>query len=882
MNLKNLINCFFLLLSCIVFSQKSNVTISGFVTDSLQQPLTNVTLIAKPIKEKVAVKYAISNNKGFYKLQLQKGVNYTLKISHLAYNSINKQESFLESKSDYNIKLSLKNENLDEVVINYNYQPIVKNKDTITYKLNSFTNGNEFKMKDVLNKLPGIKTDDNTIKVQGKTVTKLLVEGKPFFDGSTKLAIENIPADVMDKIEIISNYKESELLRNLADNEDLALNVVLKEDKKKFTFGDIETGVGLDKFYSFHTALFKYKPTSNISFIGDVNNFNKSNISFSDLSRLVGGSSNLFRKNSLSQSLLNLASNNENRFESLTRFSALNFQHEFNNKFNTSGYAIYSNNDMVNKSLSKREYFTDDQTILETRNNLRNTNNKSAIVNLKLDYNPSTSQKWIYNFNYLFNNSEFNQESLSTLQNTDQFFSNTNGDNNSFTHNLEGYLKLNNKHTLGVAFYQNITNSTSTNNWSSNNAFLESFLPLTQASHYHIQQKNKIHAQNLNLLIKDYWLTSRYYHLFYSIGFNYKKSRIRSNIRQILPDDSVVEFSQLNNNNPLTLSDLNFGLGIKSQLGNVELVLEAKPHYYKFNRAQIKNTKLFIEPRFKLDYKIDDDVTLDFDYAYGNKYLSDFNYLQNIRVTGFNSVVQGNSNLLDERFHNFGVYYSNYKNIDAYSLDVSVDYSINNPVKNNSITQNGINQLNTSVILNLPEESLGFNTEFGLMFDKSNLDLSFSLDFFKTNQLINNKINVINSYEYNLSGKWGVKLSKKTQMSLKYNYSEYKVRFDEDSRSTENKISLNFDSRFLKNFIFKTNFSTHLVNDFSNNTQNNVLQNLSLGYYKPNSKFSYGLKFNNIYDNGVIIRNTFSNNLLISSQVFTLPRVFLFELKYKF
>lgn len=882
MSLRNLIVCFFLLLSCVTLAQENTLTISGIITDSLQRPIANATLIAKPKLKKATIKYVISDTNGNYKLQLIKGITYQLSISHLTYKLINREVLFLESNSNYNISLSTKTESLDEVVINYKYQPIKKSKDTITYNLKAFTSGNEFKMKDVLNKLPGIKIDGNTIKVQGKTVTKLLVEGKPFFDGSTKLAIENIPADVMDKIEIISNYKESELLRNLADNEDLALNVVLKEDGKDFAFGDLEAGIGFDGFYSVHSALFKYNPKSNISFIGDINNFNNSSISFNDLSRLVGGSSNLFKRSDLSNNLLNFASNNENRFESITRFSALNFQHEFNEKFNITGYAIYSNNDIVNKSLSVREYLVDDETIIENRNDLRDTDNNSAIVNLKFDYNPSANQKWIYNLNYLFNDSGFNQESLSTLENTNQFFTNVDGENNSFSQNLEGYIKLNDKHTMGVAFRHSITNSNSINNWSSNNIFLENFLPLTQTTDYQIQQRNDVNAQRLNLLVKDYWLASRYYHLFYSIGFNYKNSRIRSDISQILPDNSTIDFFELSNNNPLILSDLNFGLGIKSQIGNVEFTLEGKPHYYRFNRTRINDTNLFIEPKFRLVYKISDDEALDFDYSFGNRYLTDFSYLENIRITGFNTAIQGNPNLLDERFHNFGLYYNNYKNIDDYFIDASVDYSINNPVKNNSIIQNEINQLDTPIILNLPEESLGFNTEFGLILNKSSLDFQVTLDWLKTNQVINEEVNVINSFEYDLSGKWLLKLNKRTQLSLRYNHSGYQVKFGEESRSTEDKISLNFDTRFLKNFIFKTNFSTHFVNDFSDNTQNYTLQNLSLGYYKPNSKLSYSLNFRNIYNNGVIIRNTFNNNLFISNQVFTLPRVFLVELKYKF
>ena len=851
------------------------------VTDSLKQPVTNVTLIAKPKQEKFKIKYAITSTNGYYTLLLEKGASYELSISHLGYNSIRKKVRFLENTSDYNIHLNTKNERLDEVVINYEYQPIKKNKDTITYNLKSFTNGNEFKMKDVLAKLPGIRIEDNVIKVQGKTVTKLLVEGKLFFNGSTKLAIENIPANVMDKIEIISDYKESELLRNLADNEDLALNVVLKEDKKDFAFGDIEAGVGFDDFYSLHSALFKYNPKSNISFIGDINNFNNSSLSFSDLSRLVGGSSNLFKRSNLSNSLLSFASNNKERYKSTTRFSALNFQHEINDKFNVAGYAIYSNNDMITKSSSIREYLGD-VPILETRNDLGDINDNSAIFNLKVNYNPATSQKWIYNINYLNNTSDYIKKSVSSSVNTNQFVTNADGKSDSFSQNLEGYFRLNDKHTMGLALHHSITNLNSTDNWSSNAIFLEEFLPLTQATDYKIRQKSDINSQKFNFLLKDYWLANRYFHLFYNLGFNYKNSRIRNDISQVFSDNSTIDFPEISNNNPLTLSDLNAGFGIKTKFGKFEFIIEAKPHYYRFKRAQIKSTNFFIEPKFNVNYKIDDDIDLDFGYDFTNRYLNDLSYLENLKVTGYNSIIQGNPNLTDERSHNFSLYYSDYKNIDDYFLDASIDYSINNPVKNNSIIQSGINQLNTPVILNLPENNLSFNTELGLIFGKSSLEFGIDLDWLKINQVINEAVSIINSFEYSLSSKWRVKLSKKTQLNLKYEHTGYQVNSDEDSRSTENIFSLNFDSKFLKNFIFKTDFSTHFVNDFSDNTQNYTLQNLYLGYSKPNSKLSYSLNFRNIYNNGVIVRNYFSNNLLISNQVFTLPRVFLVELKYKF
>lgn len=881
MNFKKIIVCCYILFTSIISSQNKNIKITGIISDSALQPIENATLLAKPQQENSKTLYAISDTNGKYTLNLIEGVTYLLSISHLSYNPIERAVVFTKSNANYNINLSLKSESLNEVIINYDYQPIVKSKDTITYNLKAFTNGNEFKMQDVLAKLPGIKVENGTIKVQGKTVTKLLVEGKPFFDGSTKLAIENIPANVMAKIEIISDYKESELLRNLADNEDLALNVVLKEDKKDFIFGDLEAGIGLDKFYSVHNAIFKYNPTSNFSFIGDINNFNNSSLNFSDLSRLVGSASNLFDRSTTASNLSSFASSNNDRFKSVTRFSAFNFLNEINDTFKVSGYAVYSNNDIVNKSASIREYLVDEQSVLENRDDLNDSALSSLITTIKLDYNPSSKQKWIYNANFLYNDAGSNNETLSNSEEINEFITNSSGKGNSFSHNLEGYLKINAKNTMGIALFHNVAEGNSLQDWFSNSRFLN-FLPLIEESDYNIQQTSEITAQKFNFIAKNYWLASKFYHLFYNVGFNYKTSEIENTINQVLTDNSIVNFSEFSSNNPLSLSDLNIGLGIKTQINKVEVVLEAKTHNYRFNRNEIMDTNFFIEPSLNINYKIDPDIELEFDYAYTNRYLDALSYLQNIRITGFNSVILGNPNLLDERSHDFSLYFSHNKNIDKYFLDVSMDYSINDPVKNNSIIQNGINQLSTPLILNIPEENFNINSDFGFIFNKSNLDFSLYAEWLKGNQVVNNNVSVINTFEYAFSSKYVIKLTKNTQINLKYKHSGSEIQTGENNTSTEDVLSINFDSRFLKNFIFKTDFSTHFVNDFSDNSQNYTLQNLYLGYRKPNSKFSYSLNFKNIYNNGVIIRNSFRNNLISSNQIFTLPRIFLLDIKYKF
>ena len=106
-------------------------------------------------------------------------------------------------------------------------------------------------MREILDKLPAIDVDrDGNVTVKGKKVTRFLVEGELFFTGSTKLGVNNIPANVVDMVEVYENYNDIGLLKGLEESDDLAINIKLKEDKKQFVFGDIGAAVGHKERYS--------------------------------------------------------------------------------------------------------------------------------------------------------------------------------------------------------------------------------------------------------------------------------------------------------------------------------------------------------------------------------------------------------------------------------------------------------------------------------------------------------------------------------------------------------------------------------------------------------------------------------------------------------
>src|SRR5690606_13044345 len=94
---------------------------------------------------------------------------------------------------------------LDEIQLVYE-MPVTISGDTIVYNADSFNTGTERKLEDVLKNLPGVEVnDDGQIQVEGKTVGKVMVEGKDFFDGDSKLATKNIPANAVDKVQVLKN-----------------------------------------------------------------------------------------------------------------------------------------------------------------------------------------------------------------------------------------------------------------------------------------------------------------------------------------------------------------------------------------------------------------------------------------------------------------------------------------------------------------------------------------------------------------------------------------------------------------------------------------------------------------------------------------------------
>ncbi|MTB50650.1 hypothetical protein [Lewinella sp. W8] len=139
-------------------------------------------------------------------------------------------------------KIVLKNAaiEIEEIVISAEALPLAMKQDTLIYDTDSFTDGTEEKVEDMLKKLPGVEVDEKgQISVQGKSIDRVLIDGEDAFGSNYRLATQNINAGFIDRVDVISNFKEDDLTGDLSNDEELVLNLNLEDSRKKLIFGEL-------------------------------------------------------------------------------------------------------------------------------------------------------------------------------------------------------------------------------------------------------------------------------------------------------------------------------------------------------------------------------------------------------------------------------------------------------------------------------------------------------------------------------------------------------------------------------------------------------------------------------------------------------------------
>lgn len=875
-------------------SYGQQVMISGQVMDSLQNPLAYVNILAMPEADEEVVRFAITENNGSYKLGLSKNQTYTISVNFLGFKSYDTLVKTIDKGFIKNFILKENVEQLNEVVLNYT-PPIVVKKDTISYRVDAFATGDERKLRELLKKLPGVEVDRlGNVSSQGRKVTKVLVENKTFFTGDSKLAVNNIPADAVEVVEIIDDYNEVVMLKGLNDSEELAMNIKLKEDKKKFIFGDVEVGAGIKERYLTHPTLFYYSPKTNVNFIANLNNQGISSFGFRDYIEFEGGFGKLM---SGSNSGVNPFRSNFSQFinsqdfkSSVQQFGALNIRQSITNTTDISGYVISSNTKSETKIHTENEYLLDDAPYFELRNNTNTLNNFFTIGKLTLEYKPDFEEDFAYNsfIKLTDNDSKGLINTIHPSQNN-TIATHTDIKNIDLKQNISYSRKLSKNHTGTLEATYAFQNDKPLTEWLTDRQILQGLIPLEEDEVYIILQTKRNTTHNANAVAKHYWVLNNFNHIYTSVGVNASFSEFYSEDVQHLSDGRVKDFQSAGFGNDFGYDFLNTFIGIeyKLRIGIATFKPMVYAHFYNWKTTQFeeqnKHTKALILPQFTTQIELNRNEKINFKYGLNARFPDIEQLANNFVLSSFNSVYKGNASLENQLYHTLNLSYYNSSLIRKSNINFHT--FLNKKVEQvKNITQlEGIDQYNTSMMFDFPEHSWSVMGTVSKTIRKIRYKLNGNFNYNDFYQILNKDthLNISKSISSTASVETLFREYPNIEVGYTKDFNSYKS-FSQINNFENDRIFIHVRYNFIKNFIFKANYTFDKYHNKSSHIENTFdTANASLFYQVEDSPWGFEINATNLFDTNFKQQNSFNSFLISDTKRYILPRILMFKVTYK-
>ncbi|MGB0880140.1 MAG: carboxypeptidase-like regulatory domain-containing protein, partial [Polaribacter sp.] len=851
----------------------AQINLTGFVKDSIGNPLEMANVLAINKTTKKIASYGFTDSKGRYKLSLGKNDTFNIKISYIGMKSAD----FTVETKEANIKkdVTLKEDNmLDEINI-VSKMPVTIKGDTIIYNADSFKNGTERKLGDVLKKIPGMEVnDEGEIEVEGKAVGKVMVDGKDFFDGDSKLATKNIPANAIDKVQVLKNYGEVSQLRSVQNNQDnVAINIKLKEGKKNFWFGDITAGAGdaqENSLYLFQPKLFYYSPKYSINIIGDLNNIGEVAFTRRDFFNFSGGFRNPSRSSgtniNLGDNSLGFATLQNNRAKEInTKFGAANFSYSPTSKLDVSGFTIFSSNQTDIQIYSDRTITNQDASgndVITQESKETNTAQKSDLAMAKFSsvYKPNVNNQLDYDI----------LARVSKESQNNGVFSNLNGmiaevetsKPYSINQNVNYYYTLNEKNIFAAEvqslikdedpFYNAILEndaSASNDSYDGTAAFL-GFDRLQQ--NYDINQQKRVKSNQLDAKV-DYWnVINRKSNINLTLGTIYSKQNFDSNLFQSLDNNSVFNPTTASGENTndigYTFSDVYLGVHYRFITGIFTFTPGFSAHSYIAKNSQFNTTYkddfFRFLPDFNVRIQLKKSENLNFTYRMQTQFTDVNKFAQGYVLNSYSSIFSGKPDLENALSHNLNLSYFSFNMFNFSNVSAFLNYtkSIDN-IRTSFIPVAGNNtiSINSPINLDLPDESLTGFGRFQRTFKKIRGTANARLSYSKFNVVSRGNPSARENFSQNYNFSLGTNFRKAPNVEIGYRYSIQ----DNDQGNTRAKFftnapSINFDAFIWEKVTFKANYSYNSFSDENVKLNEYQFLDASISYRKNNdAKWEY-------------------------------------------
>lgn len=898
--MKNTILIAFFFITSFSFAQ--SVKLEGLITDSKTVGLEMANVMAVNKATKAMDSYAITNDKGKFLLNLKPNTAYSLKISYLGMQNKELEITTTSENSIKNIALEEGGIELDGVEI-VREMPVSIKGDTIVYNADSFKSGTERKLEDILKKLPGVEVNaDGEIEVEGKKVSKLMVEGKDFFDGDTKLGVKNIPADAIDKIQVLRNYSEIGALKGVENNQDnVAMNIKLKSGKKNFWFGDMTAGIGVaneESRYLINPKLFYYSPKYSINLITNFNNIGELPLTVQDYFKFTGGFRGMMQKGGSS---FNVSSNDlgisllrNNRAKEIeTKFGATNFSYNVNKAWTLSGFGILSSSETDLETKSQTNILQPNSSeILSTENRQETANQKSNLGLFKLSSSYKPSARFQFDYDVLTklskqdeNNSLLRESIVNSNSNTENINTLKKQDPISVNQNLSLYFTQSDKNIFAFEMQHLYQEEDPFYN-----ANLQS-QPFNLADYIAGQNRNNINqsrfvkTSKIDAKLDYYYMVTPKSNINVTLGNTYSHQNFNSSIFQILDNETVNNLDDIANTNDVNynFNDTFLGLHYKILSGKFTFTPGVSLHSYNMTNGQLgtSNSQNFFRalPDFLAIYQIKKAETLTYNFSYTNNF-TDINQLaEGFVFSNYNSLTKGNRLLENATAQVHSLRYFKYNMFNFENITAYINYSRRVDAIKTRAVFNGVNQTSSPFNSDFADETLSGNGSYGRSFLKNyKASLGANLNWSKFNNIQNNVLSTNESFTQSYTLKASTNYKNMPNLELGYNI----VTNDYNNTTfyTEKPFA-RLDYFFLKSFSFVAEYEFY---HYYNNTKtvNNEYDFLSasLIYQKKGSKLEYKVSGTNLLNTTSLNDDNFSQFATRTSQYTVQPRYVIFSLKY--
>ncbi len=891
---------FFLFVGCLsndLWSQESTShELKGIVLDaSSEVPLEYANIVATDSTgNEPSVFFTMTDGKGYYELMLKGSGAYKIEVSYLGYRKHSEVVDIQDSQTVMDFSLEVLDTELSEVVITSHVPPIIYKEDTILYNASSFSDGSERKLRELLQQMPGIEIDEqNNIFVEGRKVDRLLVEGKPFFGGDSELAVKSLPADAVKTVEVLKEYNKVSFLSSVSGDNEMAMNIKLKEEKKRFVFGEVEAGGGWEKRGMGRTDLFYYSPEVNAYGIGGINNTNQQLMSMKQWLQLQGGMEQLSTRNS--GSILNQSSKiidhlmlPQNGISSISKMGALGLDFSLSKHYQLNTYLIYSDEKGASEYAFINQYYADDEIILEES---------------RADARLNKEKRWLLNTDFIYEDNEKDYlsvslgSSLNRLMNEQQLNSfglesnvisqEQNRTPKEINMDLDWNRKHNDKNISTTEFNFTRKRSVDVLGWNNESQpFLINELPWVQEVFYQVRQDEFGLVSSFQGQFKHYYILNKKNHFSATIGNNYLFNNLDIVSQQELSDGTFVSFGNedISNRQKIYFNDFfsifnyrhkwkrkaEFEIGFSThQLNRMDRGLNAGSQSY-----------FFMLPFFKIESNIPKIGEIEFKYEQKRNLPRKEQIYIVDKITNFNSIYQGNASLAMESSHNLSLDLNKSNIFKKTHFFFRSLLTLTNKSIQQSVLTDGLNQkylpYMSSAFLYRSRNTASYTKEWGVFRFRPRLTW--------TTSSLENKVDgeALKTYQNRLDIGWNLRCKFKKRKNLTFSYKKSFAWFRQSGIQTINntdQLKSQMNMGLAKGWMFRTEYS--FISFKGGNTSANHLLDVTVEYQKENHPLTVRLTAHNILDNKSILSRNTTGTFISQSEELIFPFYAMLSLSYE-